>query len=110
MTTSVDLNSDVGEGFGCWVLGDDKAMLEVVTRANIACGFHAGDPSIMRRTCDRAVAKGVRIGAHIRHQDLIGFGRRTIAATPRDLGRVSKRVAGSWSRTCPAFAGLSKKR
>ncbi|MGF6887004.1 UPF0271 protein [Nocardia sp. GAS34] len=80
-----DLNSDLGEGFGAWSMGDDDALLEIVTSANIACGFHAGDPSIMRRTCELAVSRGVRIGAHISYRDLAGFGRRAIAVPPREL-------------------------
>lgn len=81
----IDLNSDLGEGFGAWSMGDDDALLEIVTSANIACGFHAGDPSIMRRTCEVAVARGVRIGAHISYRDLAGFGRRAIAVPPSEL-------------------------
>ncbi|TCK00778.1 LamB/YcsF family protein [Nocardia alba] len=81
----LDLNSDLGEGFGPWRMGDDAAMLDIVTSANIACGFHAGDPTIMRRTCELAVAKGVRIGAHVGYRDLVGFGRRDIAIAPADL-------------------------
>ncbi|MEC3914179.1 LamB/YcsF family protein [Nocardia sp. CDC160] len=82
---TLDLNSDLGEGFGDYVMADDAAMLDVVTSANIACGFHAGDPAIMRRTCALAVEKGVRIGAHVGHRDLPGFGRRAIAISPADL-------------------------
>ncbi|WP_019925866.1 LamB/YcsF family protein [Nocardia sp. BMG111209] len=81
----IDLNSDLGEGFGAWSMGDDIALLDVVTSANIACGFHAGDPSIMRRTCAAAVERGVRIGAHVSYRDLAGFGRRAIAVSPREL-------------------------
>lgn len=81
----LDLNSDLGEGFGPWTMGDDAAMLDIVTSANIACGFHAGDPSIMRRTCALAVEKDVRIGAHVGHRDLVGFGRRAIAIEPGQL-------------------------
>lgn len=81
----LDLNSDLGEGFGPWTMGDDVTMLDIVTSANIACGFHAGDPSIMRRTCALAVEKGVRIGAHVGHRDLAGFGRRDIAIAPDEL-------------------------
>ncbi|WP_460696884.1 LamB/YcsF family protein [Nocardia thraciensis] len=81
----IDLNSDLGEGFGAWSMGDDAALLEIVTSANIACGFHAGDPSIMRRTCELAVARGVRIGAHVSYRDLAGFGRRAMAVPPREL-------------------------
>ncbi|MFQ6325467.1 LamB/YcsF family protein [Nocardia sp. CWNU-33] len=82
---SLDLNSDLGEGFGAWTMGDDAAMLDIVTSANIACGFHAGDPSIMRRTCALAVEKGVRIGAHVGYRDLAGFGRRAITMAPAEL-------------------------
>ena len=81
----IDLNSDLGEGFGAWSMGDDAALLDIVTSANIACGFHAGDPSIMRRTCELAVAHSVRIGAHISYRDLAGFGRRAMAVTPDEL-------------------------
>jgi 5-oxoprolinase (ATP-hydrolysing) subunit A len=81
----MDLNSDLGEGFGQWELGDDDALLEVVTSANVACGFHAGDPSIMRRVCRRAVATGVAIGAQVSYRDLAGFGRRFIDVHPDEL-------------------------
>src|SRR6478735_5741437 len=74
----VDLNSDLGEGFGVWALGDDDALLDVITSANVACGFHAGDPNIMRRVCKAAVGRGVAIGAQVGYRDLAGFGRRSI--------------------------------
>jgi 5-oxoprolinase (ATP-hydrolysing) subunit A len=74
----VDLNSDLGEGFGIWTLGDDDALLNVITSANVACGFHGGDPNIMRRVCDAAVGRGVAIGAQVSYRDLAGFGRRSI--------------------------------
>jgi 5-oxoprolinase (ATP-hydrolysing) subunit A len=74
----VDLNSDLGEGFGIWTLGDDDALLDVITSANLACGFHAGDPNIMRRVCEAAVSRGVSIGAQVGYHDLAGFGRRSI--------------------------------
>jgi len=83
--TVFDLNSDLGESFGRWELGDDEAMLGLVTSANVACGFHAGDPTIMRRTCVQAVGLGVRIGAHVGYRDLAGFGRRFIDVPPADL-------------------------
>jgi UPF0271 protein len=76
--TRLDLNSDLGEGFGIWTLGDDVALLDVVTSANVACGFHGGDPGIMRRTCAAAVERGVAIGAQVSYRDLAGFGRRKI--------------------------------
>lgn len=81
----VDLNADLGEGFGAWRLGDDEAMLDVVTSANIACGFHAGDPALLRRTCRAAAQRGVRIGAQVGYRDLAGFGRRFIDVAPDDL-------------------------
>ncbi len=74
----IDLNADVGEGFGRWTLGDDDGLLGVVTSANVACGFHAGDPSIIRRTCRRAAEHGVTVGAQVSYPDLAGFGRRFI--------------------------------
>ncbi|MGE2714684.1 LamB/YcsF family protein [Mycolicibacterium litorale] len=84
-TPSVDLNADLGEGFGVWTLGDDDAMLEIVTSANVACGFHAGDPAGLARVCRAAAARGVRIGAQVSYRDLAGFGRRFIDAAPEDL-------------------------
>jgi UPF0271 protein len=78
MSRSVDLNSDVGEGFGAWKGGPDRELMNIITSANIACGFHAGDPSIMRQTCEMAVEKNVAIGAHVSYPDLAGFGRRFI--------------------------------
>lgn len=76
--TSIDLNSDLGEGFGAWSMGDDEAMLGIATSANIACGFHAGDPDIMLRTVRLAQERGVGIGAHPSFRDLHGFGRRPV--------------------------------
>ena len=73
---SVDLNADLGESFGAWTLGDDEALLDVVTSANIACGFHAGDPRTMMRTVAAAASRNVRIGAQVSYPDLVGFGRR----------------------------------
>jgi len=81
----IDLNSDLGEGFGAWTLGDDEALLGVVTSANVACGFHAGDPDILRRVCEQAVERNVAIGAHVGYRDLAGFGRRAIDVDPRTL-------------------------
>jgi UPF0271 protein len=75
---SIDLNADLGEGFGRWQLGDDEALLDVVTSANMACGFHAGDPSTMRRLCAVAAGRGVAVGAQVGYRDLAGFGRRRI--------------------------------
>lgn len=85
MGAEIDLNSDLGEGFGAWPLGDDEALLDVVTSANVACGFHAGDPSVLRRVTERAVERGVVIGAQVGYRDLAGFGRRFIDMDPREL-------------------------
>lgn len=81
----MDLNSDLGEGFGIWKLGDDAALLGVITSANVACGFHAGDPSTMRRVCEEAAKNGVKVGAQVSYRDLAGFGRRFIDADPVEL-------------------------
>jgi 5-oxoprolinase (ATP-hydrolysing) subunit A len=81
----IDLNADLGEGFGVWRLGDDDAMLEIVTSANVACGFHAGDPAGLLRVCRSAAERGVRIGAQVSYRDLAGFGRRFIDVTAEDL-------------------------
>ena len=86
----IDLNADLGEGFGVWRLGDDDALLGVVSSANVACGFHAGDPSIMRRVCERAVAAGWPIGAQVSYRDLAGFGAPVHRRRPRP----------SWPTTC----------
>jgi 5-oxoprolinase (ATP-hydrolysing) subunit A len=81
----IDLNADLGEGFGQWTLGDDEALLDVITSANVACGFHAGDPSVLRRTCHQAAERGVVVGAQVAYRDLAGFGRRFVDMDPHDL-------------------------
>jgi 5-oxoprolinase (ATP-hydrolysing) subunit A len=81
----MDLNADLGESFGSWTLGDDAAMLDVVTSANVACGFHAGDPSTLRRTCALAARAGVTVGAQVGYRDLAGFGRRFMDVEPGNL-------------------------
>ncbi len=81
----MDLNSDLGESYGRWTLGDDDAVLELVTSANVACGFHAGDPTVLRRTCDRAAERGVVVGAQVGYHDLAGFGRRFVDVAPDEL-------------------------
>jgi 5-oxoprolinase (ATP-hydrolysing) subunit A len=85
MGATIDLNADLGEGFGAWTLGDDEALLAVITSANVACGFHAGDPTVLRRTCERAAELGVVIGAQVGYRDLAGFGRRFVDMDPHDL-------------------------
>ncbi|MGW0479995.1 LamB/YcsF family protein [Nonomuraea sp. NPDC003214] len=81
----MDLNADLGEGFGIWRLGDDLALLDIVTSANVACGFHAGDPVTIRRTCAAAVDRGVSIGAQVSYRDLAHFGRREMEVEPEEL-------------------------
>jgi 5-oxoprolinase (ATP-hydrolysing) subunit A len=81
----MDLNADLGEGFGAWRLGDDDALLDVVTSANVACGFHAGDPGTMRRVCAAAAERAVAVGAQVGYRDLAGFGRRRIEYAFDDL-------------------------
>jgi UPF0271 protein len=81
----IDLNADLGEGFGMWRLGDDAALLSIVTSANVACGFHAGDPLIISTTCEAAAARGVAIGAQVSYRDLAGFGRRAMDVPPEEL-------------------------
>lgn len=81
----IDLNADLGESFGVWQFGDDSAMLDMVTSANVACGFHAGDAATLARTCRAAVERGVAIGAQVGYQDLAGFGRRFIDVPPDEL-------------------------
>lgn len=82
---AIDLNSDLGESFGAWRLGDDEAMLALVTSANVACGFHAGDPAALLATCRAAAGRAVRIGAQVGYRDLAGFGRRFMDVAPADL-------------------------
>lgn len=82
---AIDLNSDLGESFGAWSMGDDSAMLDVVTSANVACGFHAGDPAGILRTLQAAAAKNVTIGAHVAYPDKVGFGRRNMNLASDEL-------------------------
>src|SRR5579871_4138120 len=84
----IDLNSDMGEGFGAWRMGDDDAILDIVSSANVACGLHAGDPEIMARTFSKAKERGVNVGAHPGFPDLWGFGRRIIPFTPGEIERL----------------------
>lgn len=92
---TIDLNSDLGEGFGPWTMGDDTAMLDVVTSANIACGGHAGDPETMFATVQRAIERDVVIGAHPGYADREGFGRRIIPMKPVEIGRMVAAQVGS---------------
>jgi len=83
--TVIDLNSDLGESFGAWRMGDDHAMLDIVTSANVACGFHAGDPAGILRTLRAASKAGVAVGAHVSYPDLVGFGRRNMDPSSAEL-------------------------
>ncbi|MCQ8781604.1 LamB/YcsF family protein [Mangrovibrevibacter kandeliae] len=97
----IDLNADLGEGFGPWSMGDDSAMLAIVTTANIACGLHAGDPAIMRRTVAAARERGVAVGAHPGYADLAGFGRRPLAGvTDREMETLVAYQAGALAGIC----------
>lgn len=91
----IDLNSDLGEGFGPWTMGHDAAMLDVVTSASIACGGHAGDPETMFATLSAAAARGVVIGAHPGYADPMRFGRRVIPMTPPEIGRMVAAQVGT---------------
>ena len=81
----MDINSDLGESYGAWDMGDDAAMLDIVTSANVACGFHAGDPAGILDTLKAAAARGVAVGAHVGYPDLVGFGRRNMDPSSREL-------------------------
>ncbi|MCY4462234.1 MAG: LamB/YcsF family protein [Albidovulum sp.] len=101
----IDLNSDLGEGFGPWSMGDDDQMLDIVTSANVACGFHAGDPDIMFSMAEKALAKGVAVGAHPGYRDLFGFGRRAMAGvTGPEIERLVAYQVGAFQSVC-ALAG-----
>lgn len=84
-TIRIDMNSDLGESFSSWVMGDDAAVLQSVSSANVACGFHAGDPQIMRKTVALCKKSGVAVGAHVAYPDLQGFGRRNMACSPEEV-------------------------
>lgn len=100
----VDLNGDLGEGFGRWRMGEDEALLGLVTSANVACGFHAGDPDIMVATARMAKERGVAVGAHPGFRDLEGFGRRAIPCNPAEVERLVAYQIGALSG-CAALAG-----
>ena len=100
MTVRIDLNADLGESFGTWVVGDDEAMLDVVTSANIACGFHAGDATTIRRTVAMAAERGVVIGAQVSYRDLAGFGRRRMDMDPHDLTADVRYQLGALEAMC----------
>ncbi|MGC4788618.1 LamB/YcsF family protein [Micromonospora sp. DT178] len=99
----MDLNADLGEGFGIWRLGDDAALLDLVTSANVACGFHAGDASTMRRVCEGAAERGVAVGAQVGYRDLAGFGRRHIAYAFAELRDEVTYQLGALEAFCRLF-------
>jgi UPF0271 protein len=99
----VDLNSDLGESFGAWRLGDDVALLEIVTSANVACGFHAGDPLTIDKTVSAAVERGVRIGAQVSYPDLVGFGRRRMDVPAEQLSADVLYQIGAVAAFCRAL-------
>lgn len=102
----IDLNSDLGEGYGPWAMGDDVAMLDIVTSANVACGGHASDPETMYRTLVAALERGVMVGAHPGYPDPLGFGRRVIPMAPEEIGRMVAAQVGAL-RAVAELAGVT---
>ncbi len=100
--TSVDLNADIGESFGRYTLPGEDDLLSLITSANVACGFHAGDPLVMQRTVSAAAGRGVTIGAHPSYPDRVGFGRRELAATPADIAADVTYQVGALDGFCRA--------
>ncbi|SFR16606.1 LamB/YcsF family protein [Poseidonocella sedimentorum] len=105
MQSRIDLNADMGESFGPWTMGDDAALLDVVSSANIACGFHAGDPDVMAGVMRGAVARGVGIGAHPGFADLQGFGRRRMALSLEEVGNLVSYQVGAAAGMARAAGG-----
>jgi UPF0271 protein len=85
LSPAVDLNADMGEALGVWPMGEDASLIDIVSSANVACGYHAGDASTMRRVCAMAAQRGVSVGAHVGYRDIVGFGRRFIDVSPEEL-------------------------
>src|ERR1700737_3260937 len=101
----IDLNADLAEGYGPWRMGDDEALLDVLSSANLACGFHAGDPAIMQRTVKLAMARGVDIGAHVGFPDRQGFGRRVMQIDVAELAPIVIYQLGALYGICRALGG-----
>lgn len=99
---SIDLNCDLGESFGAYTIGMDSAVIPYITSANVACGYHAGDPLVMQKTVAACKASGVHIGAHPGYPDLMGFGRRNITATPAEIKAYVQYQVGALSAFCAA--------
>ena len=102
MAYKVDLNSDLGESFGAWKMGQDADVLTFVSSANVACGFHAGDPLVMKRTVEAAVKAGVAVGAHPGYPDIVGFGRRSMTCSPDELYTDALYQIGALKAFCEA--------
>lgn len=103
---SIDLNCDMGESFGAWRMGNDAALMDYVSSVNIACGFHAGDPSTIRQTVETAINKGVRIGAHPSFPDLQGFGRRAMKMSAKKIFDVTLYQVAALKGICEAFGAV----
>jgi 5-oxoprolinase (ATP-hydrolysing) subunit A len=102
---SIDLNCDMGESFGAWTLGNDAALMDFVSSVNIACGFHAGDASVIRKTVETAINKGIKIGAHPSFPDLQGFGRREMKMSPSEIFDIVLYQVAALKGICEAFGG-----
>ncbi|HEY8560668.1 MAG TPA: 5-oxoprolinase subunit PxpA [Pyrinomonadaceae bacterium] len=100
---SIDLNCDMGESFGAWTLGCDAALMDYVSSINVACGFHAGDPTTVRKTVETAIEKGVKIGAHPSYPDLQGFGRREMKMSPTEIFDLVLYQTAALKGVCEAF-------
>ncbi len=97
----IDINCDMGESYGRWTLGHDEEVMPNITSANIACGFHGGDPHVMRRTVELAIQHGVAVGAHPGLPDLMGFGRRRMDVSPAELKDIHRYQIGALRRLRP---------
>ena len=102
----IDLNSDLGESYGSWSMGNDEQILPIVSSANIACGFHAGDPAVMQKTIALAHENRIGLGAHPGYPDLVGFGRRTMAVSPKDVYAMVVYQVGALAAFAKAAGGI----